>query len=80
MEAGKKVVICAHGNSQRALLKHLGKIPENEIVGLNIPTGIPQIVELDPAMNMVESRYLGDAADLEKALKGVKAQGQLSPA
>lgn len=80
VQAGKKVVICAHGNSQRALLKHLGRIPEDEIVGLNIPTGIPQILELDDEMNLVESRYLGDPEDLERALKSVKAQSELSPA
>ena len=78
VEAGRKVVICAHGNSLRALLKHLGKIPEDEIVGLNIPTGIPQVLELDDKMALVESRYLGSPEDLEKALKTVKAQSELS--
>ncbi len=80
VEAGRKVVICAHGNSLRALLKQLGKIPEDEIVGLNIPTGIPQVLELDDKMELVESRYLGRPEDLEKALKTVKAQSALSKA
>ena len=78
VEAGRKVVICAHGNSLRALLKHLGKISEEEIVGLNIPTGIPQVLELDPQMSLIERRYLGSPEDLEKALNTVKAQSEIS--
>lgn len=80
VEAGRKVVICAHGNSLRALFKHLGGISEEEIVGLNIPTGIPQVLELDETMALTGSRYLGSAEDLKAALDTVKAQSSLSQA
>jgi 2,3-bisphosphoglycerate-dependent phosphoglycerate mutase len=60
LKAGKRVVIAAHGNSLRALVKHLSKIPDAEITGLEIPTGQPLVYELDDALNEVERYYLRD--------------------
>jgi 2,3-bisphosphoglycerate-dependent phosphoglycerate mutase len=60
LRAGRTPLIAAHGNSIRALVKHLDDIPEDEIVGLNIPTGIPLLYELDDEFRPLSSRYLGD--------------------
>lgn len=74
LEAGKTVLIVAHGNSLRALVKHLDGIGEEEIVGLNIPTGIPLVYVLDDEMNPVSSRYLGDAEAAKAAAEAVGKQ------
>ena len=74
---GKKVVIAAHGNSLRALVKYLDDIPENEIVSLNIPTGIPLVYELDDNLRSLKSYYLGDADEIKKAAEAVANQGRV---
>src|SRR5487761_2577805 len=64
---GKRVLVVAHGNSLRALVKYLDGISDDEIVGLNIPTGVPFVYELDDALRPVGSRYLGDPARVAAA-------------
>jgi 2,3-bisphosphoglycerate-dependent phosphoglycerate mutase len=68
-------LIAAHGNSLRALVKMLDRVPDEEIVGFNIPTGIPLAYELDDALQPVSSEFLGDAAAIAKAAAAVAAQG-----
>ncbi len=76
IKEGKKVIIAAHGNSLRALVKYLDNISEEEIVGLNIPTGIPLVYELDENLKSVKSYYLGDPDEIAKAAAAVAAQGK----
>ena len=76
VRAGKRVLIAAHGNSLRALVKHLDGIGDAEIVGLNIPTGIPLVYELDDALRARKHYYLGDAAEIERRIAAVSAQGK----
>ncbi|MBW8878399.1 MAG: 2,3-diphosphoglycerate-dependent phosphoglycerate mutase [Acidobacteria bacterium] len=76
LQAGKRVLIAAHGNSLRALVKHLDDISEEKIVGLNIPTGIPLVYELDDDLTPVRSYYLGDPEAARKAAEAVAKQGQ----
>jgi 2,3-bisphosphoglycerate-dependent phosphoglycerate mutase len=76
VRAGKRVLIAAHGNSLRALVKHLDGIGEAEIVGLNIPTGIPLVYELDERLRPRKHYYLGDAAEIERRIAAVSAQGK----
>jgi len=76
IRAGKRVMICAHGNSLRALVKHLDGISDDEIVGLNIPTGIPLVYELDDALRAQRHYYLGDAEAVAKAAAAVASQGK----
>lgn len=73
---GRRLIIAAHGNSLRALVKHLDKISDEEIVGLNIPTGMPLVYELDNDLNPISKRYLGDPEAVEKAMAAVAAQGK----
>jgi 2,3-bisphosphoglycerate-dependent phosphoglycerate mutase len=72
---GKKVVIAAHGNSLRALVKYLDNVPESEIVGFNIPTGIPLVYELDDSLKPIKNYYLGDPEAARKAAEAVANQG-----
>jgi 2,3-bisphosphoglycerate-dependent phosphoglycerate mutase len=74
--AGRRVLIAAHGNSLRALVKYLDGIGDDEIVELNIPTGIPLVYELDADLRPIESRYLGDAEAVARAAAAVAAQGK----
>ncbi|HEX6898331.1 MAG TPA: 2,3-diphosphoglycerate-dependent phosphoglycerate mutase [Thermoanaerobaculia bacterium] len=74
LQAGKRVIIAAHGNSLRALVKHLDGIPDDEIVGLNIPTGIPLVYELDGDLKPIRSYYLGDPEAARKAAEAVAQQ------
>jgi len=76
--SGKKVIVAAHGNSLRALVKYLDAIPDEEIVALNIPTGIPLVYELDENLRPLRHYYLGDAAEIEKAVQKVAGQGKAS--
>lgn len=71
---GKRVLVAAHGNSLRALVKHLDGISDEEIPDLNIPTGVPLIYELDENLERVSSRYLGDAAAVAAAAEAVAKQ------
>ena len=74
IKAGKRVVIAAHGNSLRALVKHLDNVSEDEIVELNIPTGIPLVYELDEELQPIRSGYLGDPEAAKKAAEAVAQQ------
>jgi len=74
--SGKKVIIAAHGNSLRALVKYLDKISDDDIISLNIPTGIPLVYELDDRLNAVNHYYLGDPEEIRKAEEAVKKQGK----
>ena len=76
LQAGKRVLIAAHGNSLRALVKHLDGVSNEEIVGLNIPTGIPLIYELDEALQPLRHYYLGDPEAAQKAAQAVAEQGK----
>jgi 2,3-bisphosphoglycerate-dependent phosphoglycerate mutase len=76
VQSGKKVIIAAHGNSLRALVKYLDNISNEEIVELNIPTGIPLVYELKEDLTPIRSFYLGDPQEIEKAAKAVAAQGK----
>ena len=73
---GKRVLIAAHGNSLRALVKYLDKISDEDIPGLNIPTGIPLVYELNEALEPLKHYYLGDPEAVEKAAQSVAAQGK----
>jgi 2,3-bisphosphoglycerate-dependent phosphoglycerate mutase len=73
---GKRVLIAAHGNSLRAMVKYLDHIPDDEITGLNIPTGIPLVYELDDNLQPIKSYYLGDPEAAKKAAAAVAAQGK----
>ncbi|MDP7126739.1 MAG: 2,3-bisphosphoglycerate-dependent phosphoglycerate mutase, partial [Candidatus Marinimicrobia bacterium] len=76
VRSGKKVLIVAHGNSLRALVKYLDKITDEEIVGLNIPTGVPLVYELDEQLNPIKHYYLGDPEAIAKKTAAVAAQGK----
>ena len=69
------VLVSAHGNSLRALVKHLDALSDEEVVELNIPTGVPRVYELDSNLRPIEWRYLGDADEVERRAAAVKAQG-----
>ncbi len=73
---GVKIIIAAHGNSLRALVKHLDKIPDEEIVSYNIPTGIPLVYELDEDLKPLKSYYLGDPEVVKKLQDAVAHQGK----
>ena len=72
---GKKVLIVAHGNSLRALIKHLDKISDDRILGLNIPTGIPLVYELDKDLSPMKNYYLGNQDEINAKIKSVASQG-----
>ena len=76
IKTGKKLIISAHGNSLRALVKYLDDIPEKDIVGLNIPTGIPLVYELDSDLKPLSHYYLGNQAEIQKAMDAVAKQGK----
>ena len=76
IRAGRKVIIAAHGNSLRALVKMLDGLDEDEIVKLNIPTGIPLVYELDDALRATSSRYLGDPEAAKRAAEAVANQAK----
>ena len=76
IKAGKQVIIAAHGNSLRALVKYLDNVPESEIVELNIPTGIPLVYELDADMKPIKHYYLGDPEEAKRKAEAVANQGK----
>jgi 2,3-bisphosphoglycerate-dependent phosphoglycerate mutase len=76
IRAGKRVVVAAHGNSLRALVKHLDGMSDDDIVHMNIPTARPLVYELDDDLRPLSRRYLGDAAEIEAAMAAVAAQGK----
>ena len=74
--SGQRVIIAAHGNSLRALVKYLDNVPDEEIVSLNIPTGIPLVYELDDVMKPLKHYYLADPDEVRKAAEAVAKQGK----
>jgi 2,3-bisphosphoglycerate-dependent phosphoglycerate mutase len=76
VKSGTRVIIAAHGNSMRALVKYLDNISDDEIVELNIPTGVPLVYELDEDLKPVRHYYLGDPEEIRKAQEAVAMQGK----
>jgi 2,3-bisphosphoglycerate-dependent phosphoglycerate mutase len=76
VKTGQKVLVVAHGNSLRALVKHLDRLSDEAIVSVNIPTGVPLVYELDADLNKIKHYYLGDEAEIKKAMEAVAAQGK----
>jgi len=77
IKSGKKILIAAHGNSLRGIVKHLDNLSEDQIMALNLPTGIPFYYELDENMKPVKSlQFLGDEATVKAAMEKVAAQGK----
>ena len=76
VKSGKRVVVAAHGNSIRAMVKYLDEVSEADIINLNIPTGVPLVYELDAAMKPIRHYYLGDAEEIAKAMQAVASQGK----
>jgi 2,3-bisphosphoglycerate-dependent phosphoglycerate mutase len=74
--ADKKVLIAAHGNSLRAIIKHLDNMSDEEIMGLNVPTGIPLVYELDNQLKPVKKYYIGDEEEIKKAIESVANQSK----
>jgi 2,3-bisphosphoglycerate-dependent phosphoglycerate mutase len=74
LRAGKTVLVAAHGNSLRAILKHLENVSDEAISDINIPTGVPKAYHLGPDLKSQKTYYLGDQAELEKKIAAVKAQ------
>lgn len=74
LKAGKRVIIAAHGNSLRALLKYLEGVSDEEIVGINLPTGVPKAYKLNAQYKSADARFLGDPADIERRINAVKSQ------
>ena len=79
VKAGRRVLVAAHGNSLRALVKHLDGLSDDAIVKENVPTGIPLVYELDDQLRPLRHRYLGDASEVAKRLAAVAAQGTAKP-
>jgi 2,3-bisphosphoglycerate-dependent phosphoglycerate mutase len=79
ISGGRQVLVAAHGNSIRALVKYLDNISDSDIVGLNIPNGIPLVYELDSALKPIRHYYLGDAEAAAKAAAAVASQGKANP-
>jgi 2,3-bisphosphoglycerate-dependent phosphoglycerate mutase len=77
IRGGKRVLVAAHGNSLRALIKHLDNVGEAELVALNVPTGIPLVYELDGGLKPLRHYYLGDPAEVERRIAAVSAQGKV---
>ena len=76
---GKRVLIVAHGNSLRAIVAHLDRISARDILDLNIPTGVPLVYRLDESLRTAGSRYLGNPAEIEQAMRSVARQGRAAP-
>ncbi len=76
VRAGKRVIVAAHGNSLRALVKYLDGVSDADIIGVNIPTGVPLVYQLDGNLRPLGHRYLGDAAAIEAKVQAVANQGK----
>jgi 2,3-bisphosphoglycerate-dependent phosphoglycerate mutase len=76
VKSGERLIVAAHGNSLRALVKHLDKIADDKIVSLNIPTGIPLVYELDANLKPIKSQYLASEAEIAAATHAVASQGK----
>jgi 2,3-bisphosphoglycerate-dependent phosphoglycerate mutase len=79
VQSGQHVLITAHGNSLRALVMYLDNLSEQEVMELNIPTGVPLVYELDESLRPIRSYYLGDQARIEQAMQDVANQGKIVP-
>jgi 2,3-bisphosphoglycerate-dependent phosphoglycerate mutase len=75
MQSGQRVLIAAHGNSLRALVKHLDNLSEAEVLQLNIPTGVPLVYEFDAQLKPIKHYYLGNPEEIAAAMEAVAAQG-----
>ncbi len=76
VKSGKRVIIAAHGNSLRALVKYLDNVSDKDIINLNIPTGVPLVYELDADLKPIKSYYLGDQKAIAAAMNAVASQGK----
>ena len=76
VRSGQRVIITAHGNSLRALVKYLDNVGDKEIVGVNIPTGVPLVYELSDELTPLKHYYLGDQTEIAKAMASVASQGK----
>ena len=77
LEAGKTVLVAAHGNSLRALIMHLEHMSEEDVVNLNLPTGVPVIYELDDNYEVVSKQYVGDQEAIKAKMNAVANQGKV---
>ena len=78
IKAGKKVLIVAHGNSIRALMQHLENMSADEIMGVNMPTGIPMVYDLDANFKVLRKEFIGDPEEVRLAMEVVANQGKTS--
>jgi 2,3-bisphosphoglycerate-dependent phosphoglycerate mutase len=78
VQAGKSIIIAAHGNSLRALVKYLDNISDEDILNCNIPTGVPLVYELDDNLKPIKNYYLGNLAEIQEAMQTVANQGRSS--
>jgi 2,3-bisphosphoglycerate-dependent phosphoglycerate mutase len=76
VRAGRRLLVAAHGNSLRALIKHLDRVSDADIVGLNVPTGVPLVYDLGPDLRPLGHRYLGDPDEVARRVAAVSAQGK----
>ena len=76
LEAGKRIIIAAHGNSLRALIMYFDKLSSEEITGVNVPTGVPLVYEFGDGENVLRKFYLGDQAAVEAKMQAVAAPGK----
>ncbi|MNY72665.1 2,3-bisphosphoglycerate-dependent phosphoglycerate mutase [compost metagenome] len=76
VKSGKKVLIVAHGNSLRALMQHLENMSPEEIMGVNMPTGIPMLYELDKDLKVIKKEFIGDPDEVRAAIEAVANQGK----
>ena len=79
MNRGEKVVIAAHGNTLRALVKYFDNLSEEQVLALNIPTGVPLVYELDADLKPIRHYYLGDQEAIAAAMAAVASQGKAKP-
>jgi 2,3-bisphosphoglycerate-dependent phosphoglycerate mutase len=79
IRSGQRVLLCAHGNSLRALIKHLDDVSDEEIVGLNLPTGLPLVYDLDDDLRPIRHTYLGDPEEAKRRADAVAAQAKVKP-
>lgn len=77
IQSGHRVIIVAHGNSLRALVKYLDNMSDQDVLKLNIPTGIPLVYELDDDLKPIQNYYLGDQTEIEKAKLAIENQGKI---
>jgi 2,3-bisphosphoglycerate-dependent phosphoglycerate mutase len=80
IKSSRRVLVAAHGNSLRAMVKYLDQVSDEEIVGLNIPTGIPLVYQLDADLRPIKHEYLGDPDEIARAMAAVASQGKAKPA